>query len=217
MMGPLGCRGRGAPWKRRWLTVGGRGGVRTSGATRWRFPPQRDAHRVGARPISSAPCPARRHGAHPDASLIPVGAGSGIQRMRAECLNCAMKYAIADEKLIRTFKIRCKNCAHEIAVHASTGGDEPAEPAPVRWHLLMDDGSVGPMGEVEVRQRFAPAGWRGPPSRHARRAPRCAASPGQAMLRHRRRGAHRRVVPLPHHRASGRLNRLHAAPPCVHR
>ena len=92
--------------------------------------------------------------------------------MRAECLNCAMKYAIADEKLIRTFKIRCKNCAHEIAVHASTGGDEPAEPAPVRWHLLMDDGSVGPMGEVEVRQRFAPAGWPGPPSRHARRAAR---------------------------------------------
>jgi predicted Zn finger-like uncharacterized protein len=81
--------------------------------------------------------------------------------MKIECDKCAAKYSIADEKVRgKTFKIRCKKCSNVIIVRdkaagAGALGGEAEAPASVGWHLAINGETIGPMGEDEVRQRFA--------------------------------------------------------------
>jgi predicted Zn finger-like uncharacterized protein len=79
--------------------------------------------------------------------------------MKIECDKCSAKYSIADEKVRgKTFKIRCKKCSNVIIVRdkgvvADSGG--AAESGGPGWHLAINGETVGPMGEDEVRQRYA--------------------------------------------------------------
>lgn len=81
--------------------------------------------------------------------------------MKIECDKCAAKYSIADEKVRgKTFKIRCKKCSNVIIVRdkaagAGALGGEAEAPASIGWHLAINGETIGPMGEDEVRQRFA--------------------------------------------------------------
>ena len=83
--------------------------------------------------------------------------------MKIECDKCSAKYSIADEKVRgKTFKIRCKKCSNVIIVRdkGAVAADAAAAPAAADqaapgWHLAINGETVGPMGEDEVRQRYA--------------------------------------------------------------
>jgi predicted Zn finger-like uncharacterized protein len=81
--------------------------------------------------------------------------------MKIECDKCSAKYSIADEKVRgKTFKIRCKKCSNVIIVRdkgvvSEAGAAAAADSGGPGWHLAINGETVGPMGEDEVRQRFA--------------------------------------------------------------
>jgi predicted Zn finger-like uncharacterized protein len=79
--------------------------------------------------------------------------------MKIECDKCSAKYSIADEKVRgKTFKIRCKKCSNVIIVRDKGVVADPnaaADSGGPGWHLAINGETVGPMGEDEVRQRFA--------------------------------------------------------------
>ena len=95
--------------------------------------------------------------------------------MKIVCDACQAKYSIADDKIQgKAFKIRCKKCNHIIVVKtggegaaASTAaaaaekpkaGAAPAAAAPAVdqgiWHVVIDGEQVGPLTEVEVKDRL---------------------------------------------------------------
>ncbi|WP_428266522.1 GYF domain-containing protein [Haliangium sp.] len=99
--------------------------------------------------------------------------------MKIVCDACGAKYAIADEKVRgKVFKIRCKKCSNVIVVRGTSADDAASEaaddsvPKDTRtydydegsagtaqsdavWHLVIDQGQVGPVTEEEVRERYA--------------------------------------------------------------
>jgi predicted Zn finger-like uncharacterized protein len=80
--------------------------------------------------------------------------------MKIECDKCGAKYSIADDKVRgKTFKIRCKKCSNVIIVRDKAGGGDASESeAPADepgWHLAIGGETVGPLTELEVRERHA--------------------------------------------------------------
>lgn len=81
--------------------------------------------------------------------------------MKIECDKCSAKYSIADEKVRgKTFKIRCKKCSNVIIVRdkgvvSEAGAAAAVDSGGPGWHIAINGETVGPLGEDEVRQRFA--------------------------------------------------------------
>lgn len=81
--------------------------------------------------------------------------------MKIECDKCSAKYSIADEKVRgKTFKIRCKKCSNVIIVRdkgvvSDANASAAVDSGGPGWHLAINGETVGPLGEDEVRQRFA--------------------------------------------------------------